>query len=150
MGILENEQNLPASVSNLPKPTPNQIPNACLALPPTSLLHRFCLLLFYFLISLSPSHSFGKSQNSRFLSRAECWVYMARKKIREYDSKRLLKEHLKRLSGIDLQICSAQVGSLDKVVIFFIKLFLKMNVFDQLCDGYLRIDLLGVSVCLSV
>ncbi|KAB5556068.1 hypothetical protein DKX38_006977 [Salix brachista] len=34
---------------------------------------------------------------------------MARKKIREYDSKRLLKEHLKRLSGIDLQICSAQV-----------------------------------------
>ncbi|KAG5244613.1 ATP-citrate synthase alpha chain protein [Salix suchowensis] len=34
---------------------------------------------------------------------------MARKKIREYDSKRLLKEHLKRLSAIDLQICSAQV-----------------------------------------
>lgn len=34
---------------------------------------------------------------------------MARKKIREYDSKRLLKEHLKRLCGIDLQICSAQV-----------------------------------------
>jgi ATP citrate (pro-S)-lyase len=34
---------------------------------------------------------------------------MARKKIREYDSKRLLKEHLKRLSGVDLQICSAQV-----------------------------------------
>ncbi|KAJ3702140.1 hypothetical protein LUZ61_005845 [Rhynchospora tenuis] len=34
---------------------------------------------------------------------------MARKKIREYDSKRLLKEHLKRISGIDLQILSAQV-----------------------------------------
>ncbi|GAY58824.1 hypothetical protein CUMW_189770 [Citrus unshiu] len=34
---------------------------------------------------------------------------MARKKIREYDSKRLLKEHLKRLAGLDLQICSAQV-----------------------------------------
>ncbi|KAL4198745.1 hypothetical protein AMTRI_Chr03g141590 [Amborella trichopoda] len=34
---------------------------------------------------------------------------MARKKIREYDSKRLLKEHLKRLSGIDLDIRSAQV-----------------------------------------
>ncbi|URD84888.1 ATP-grasp domain [Musa troglodytarum] len=34
---------------------------------------------------------------------------MARKKIREYDSKRLLKEHLKRLAGIDLQIRSAQV-----------------------------------------
>lgn len=36
---------------------------------------------------------------------------MARKKIREYDSKRLLKEHLKRLAGIDLQICSAQVNA---------------------------------------
>ncbi|PWZ33725.1 ATP-citrate synthase alpha chain protein 2 [Zea mays] len=35
---------------------------------------------------------------------------MARKKIREYDSKRLLREHLKRLAGIDLQILSAQVG----------------------------------------
>uniref|UniRef100_A0A0A9D6E0 ATP citrate synthase n=1 Tax=Arundo donax TaxID=35708 RepID=A0A0A9D6E0_ARUDO len=34
---------------------------------------------------------------------------MARKKIREYDSKRLLKEHLKRLTGIDLQILSAQI-----------------------------------------
>ncbi|KAL5204630.1 hypothetical protein ABZP36_009501 [Zizania latifolia] len=37
---------------------------------------------------------------------------MARKKIREYDSKRLLKEHLKRLAGIDLQILSAQVTQL--------------------------------------
>ncbi|KAL3515892.1 hypothetical protein ACH5RR_022794 [Cinchona calisaya] len=35
---------------------------------------------------------------------------MARKKIREYDSKRLLKQHLKRLAGFDLQICSAQVN----------------------------------------
>ncbi|KAK6911689.1 ATP-citrate synthase, citrate-binding domain [Dillenia turbinata] len=34
---------------------------------------------------------------------------MARKKIREYDSKRLLKEHLKRLSQIQLHIYSAQV-----------------------------------------
>ncbi|RWW74012.1 hypothetical protein BHE74_00018064 [Ensete ventricosum] len=34
---------------------------------------------------------------------------MARKKIREYDSKRLLKQHLKRLASIDLQLCSAQV-----------------------------------------
>ncbi|CAN6466617.1 unnamed protein product [Victoria cruziana] len=34
---------------------------------------------------------------------------MARKKIREYDSKRLLKQHLKRISGIDLLIRSAQV-----------------------------------------
>ncbi|XP_055801521.1 ATP-citrate synthase subunit alpha chain protein 1-like [Solanum dulcamara] len=33
---------------------------------------------------------------------------MARKKIREYDSKRLLKEHLKRLAGYDLAIKSAQ------------------------------------------
>ncbi|XP_027341222.1 ATP-citrate synthase alpha chain protein 1-like [Abrus precatorius] len=34
---------------------------------------------------------------------------MARKKIREYDSKRLLKEHFKRFSGQDLPIKSAQV-----------------------------------------
>ncbi|KAI5061273.1 hypothetical protein GOP47_0023778 [Adiantum capillus-veneris] len=34
---------------------------------------------------------------------------MARKKIREYDSKRLLREHLKRLAGITLDIYSAQV-----------------------------------------
>ncbi|KAF2292767.1 hypothetical protein GH714_027985 [Hevea brasiliensis] len=34
---------------------------------------------------------------------------MARKKIREYDSKRLLKEHFKRLSGYELPIKSAQV-----------------------------------------
>ncbi|CAH9097145.1 unnamed protein product [Cuscuta epithymum] len=34
---------------------------------------------------------------------------MARKKIREYDSKRLLKEHFKRLGGNDLAIKSAQV-----------------------------------------
>ncbi|XWS63686.1 hypothetical protein CRYUN_Cryun06bG0122900 [Craigia yunnanensis] len=34
---------------------------------------------------------------------------MARKKIREYDSKRLLKEHFKRLSGNDLPIKSAQI-----------------------------------------
>ncbi|TXG69435.1 hypothetical protein EZV62_004370 [Acer yangbiense] len=34
---------------------------------------------------------------------------MARKKIREYDSKRLLKEHFKRLCGHELPIKSAQV-----------------------------------------
>ncbi|KAK7323960.1 hypothetical protein VNO77_27464 [Canavalia gladiata] len=34
---------------------------------------------------------------------------MARKKIREYDSKRLLKEHFKRLSGQELPIKSAQI-----------------------------------------
>jgi len=37
---------------------------------------------------------------------------MARKKIREYDSKRLLKEHFKRLSGKELPIKSAQVSNL--------------------------------------
>ncbi|KAL6008770.1 ATP-citrate synthase alpha chain protein 2 [Asimina triloba] len=41
--------------------------------------------------------------------RGRSGVGMARKKIREYDSKRLLKEHLKRLAGIGLEICSAQV-----------------------------------------
>ncbi|KAK1592772.1 hypothetical protein Q3G72_030087 [Acer saccharum] len=46
---------------------------------------------------------------------------MVRKKIREYDSKRLLKEHLQKLAGIHLPITSAQVtestdltGMLDK------------------------------------
>ncbi|OMO54813.1 ATP-grasp, succinyl-CoA synthetase-type [Corchorus capsularis] len=34
---------------------------------------------------------------------------MVRKKIREYDSKRLLKAHIKRLANIDIPICSAQV-----------------------------------------
>ncbi len=34
---------------------------------------------------------------------------MARKKIREYDSKRLLKAHIKRLAGLDLPINVAQV-----------------------------------------
>ncbi|CAJ2659069.1 unnamed protein product [Trifolium pratense] len=34
---------------------------------------------------------------------------MARKKIREYDSKRLLKEHFKRISGQELPLKSAQV-----------------------------------------
>ncbi|KAL8157073.1 ATP-citrate synthase alpha chain protein 1 [Apium graveolens] len=34
---------------------------------------------------------------------------MARKKIREYDSKRLLKEHYKRITGAELAIKSAQI-----------------------------------------
>lgn len=34
---------------------------------------------------------------------------MARKKIREYNSKRIFKEHLKRLAGIDVDIKAAQV-----------------------------------------
>lgn len=34
---------------------------------------------------------------------------MARKKIREYDSKRLLKNHFKRISGFELPIKSAQI-----------------------------------------
>lgn len=36
---------------------------------------------------------------------------MARKKIREYDSKRLLKEHIKRLAGLDLPLKAAQVST---------------------------------------
>lgn len=34
---------------------------------------------------------------------------MARKKIREYDSKRLLKAHIERLAGLKLPIAVAQV-----------------------------------------
>ncbi|KAL5981644.1 hypothetical protein ACLOJK_015707 [Asimina triloba] len=50
---------------------------------------------------------------------------MARKKIREYDSKRLLKEHLKRLAGVDLQICSAQKMR------FILALFSVLNLLKQ-------------------
>ncbi|KAK4777837.1 hypothetical protein SAY87_018024 [Trapa incisa] len=67
---------------------------------------------------------------------------MARKKMREYDSKRLLKEHLKRLGGYELSIKSAQIRG---VVEEFIKVvftlfqdldftFLEMNPFT-LVDG---------------
>jgi ATP citrate (pro-S)-lyase len=48
---------------------------------------------------------------------------MARKKIREYDSKRLLKEHFKRLSGKDLPIKSAQVSILNHELVSFKYLF---------------------------
>lgn len=41
---------------------------------------------------------------------------MARKKIREYDSKRLLKENFKRLSGYELPIKSAQVSAFSDFV----------------------------------
>jgi hypothetical protein len=37
---------------------------------------------------------------------------MARKKIREYNSKRIFKEHLKRLAGIEVDIKAAQVSPL--------------------------------------
>ena len=37
---------------------------------------------------------------------------MARKKIREFDSKRLIKAHIKRLAGIDLPLNVAQVSRL--------------------------------------
>lgn len=40
---------------------------------------------------------------------------MARKKIREYDSKRLLKEHFKRLAGYELAIKSAKVSKKPKL-----------------------------------
>lgn len=45
------------------------------------------------------------------LCRKQCFhvTIMARKKIREYDSKRLVKEHFKRISGTELAIKSAQV-----------------------------------------
>ncbi|KAK4373186.1 hypothetical protein RND71_008570 [Anisodus tanguticus] len=45
---------------------------------------------------------------------------MARKKIREYDSKRLLKEHFKRLAGYDLAIKSAQaLKAISKLSLFY-------------------------------
>ena len=47
---------------------------------------------------------------------------MARKKIREYDSKRLLKEHFKRFSGRDLPLKSAQVSPSLAPYFVFLKL----------------------------
>ena len=40
---------------------------------------------------------------------------MARKKIREYDSKRLLKTHISRLKGLNLPLNVAQVMSVPHV-----------------------------------
>ena len=54
---------------------------------------------------------------------------MARKKIREYDSKRLLKEHLKRLANIDLQINSAQVSFFNSLAKFCKKLIRSFKIF---------------------
>ena len=70
---------------------------------------------------------------------------MAWKKIREYDSKGLLKEYLKCLSGLDFQICFAQVSiislSIYVSLIFFFVLWAKVNVFidvlHQMVNGYL-------------
>ena len=53
----------------------------------------------------SSAHSFENHKKKEKAKKPK----MARKKIREYDSKRLVKEHLKRLANIDLQIHSAQV-----------------------------------------
>ncbi|KAL3622340.1 hypothetical protein CASFOL_033751 [Castilleja foliolosa] len=63
----------------------------------------------HFSSSESPIHLTLSSPSKPFFRTHYLLRTMARKKIREYDSKRLLKEHLKRLTGIDLQICSAQV-----------------------------------------
>ncbi|KAF8401233.1 hypothetical protein HHK36_012164 [Tetracentron sinense] len=57
---------------------------------------------------------------------------MARKKIREYDSKRLLKENLKRLAGIQLDICSAQISLIiafceKKDDLYFVVLIVKVT-----------------------
>lgn len=61
---------------------------------------------------------------------------MARKKIREYDSKRLLKEHLKRHAGIDLRIRSAQVASsLFSSITPSLILFYELEVDCEVCVG---------------
>ena len=39
---------------------------------------------------------------------------MARKKIREHDSKRLLREHIKRLAGLDLPLKTVQVRTKER------------------------------------
>ena len=58
------------------------------------------------------------------------WVLereLARKKIREYDSKRLLKEHYKRLTGTELGIKSAQVSSISLTLILIASQICFMN-----------------------
>ena len=89
---------------------------------------------------------------------------MARKKIREYDSKRLLKEHLKRLVNIDLQICSAQVNihntyslvflcKLSDLSLVFIvvrgNLFNFCRVFGENLSNWRNLVLMALSVCRS-
>lgn len=39
---------------------------------------------------------------------------MSRKKIREHDSKRLLREHIKRLAGLDLPLKTVQVRTKER------------------------------------
>ena len=69
-----------------------------------------------------PSHQFGCHNSSRSLQELSTytpreWVeprpsrpaVMARKTIREYDSKRLLKAHILRLQGLKLPLNVAQV-----------------------------------------
>ena len=46
---------------------------------------------------------------SFFSSLSLFFLKMARKKIREHDSKRLLREHIKRLAGLDLPLKTVQV-----------------------------------------
>ncbi|KAL0408597.1 UNVERIFIED_CONTAM: ATP-citrate synthase alpha chain protein 1 [Sesamum radiatum] len=74
---------------------------------------------------------------------------MARKKIREYDSKRLLKEHFKRISGSELEIKSAQVemgGCRGPITTFIVEPFVPHNE-----EFYLNIvsDRLGCSISFS-
>lgn len=52
---------------------------------------------------------------------------MARKKIREYDSKRLVKEHYKRISGSELPIKSAQVKNNFMIFYLFLGLWLSFG-----------------------
>ena len=76
-----------------------------LSLRLVSLILCFCEIFLHY-------KSQSSSVSSSLVGAPISELNMARKKIREYDSKRLLKEHLKRLTGIDLQICSAQVSAL--------------------------------------
>lgn len=47
---------------------------------------------------------------------------MARKKIREYDSKRLLKQHIERLAGLKLPLQAAQVLGLPAHMVYLMQL----------------------------
>ena len=63
------------------------------------LSHSIALASSFFFLTFPSSLSLVFSLSSK----------MARKKIREHDSKRLLREHIKRLAGLDLPLKTVQV-----------------------------------------
>ena len=81
-----------------PKKSPSPQPTVSAA------LHKCFIFLLY---------CSGKARwcHPKTYLQASCVIEMARKKIREYDSKRLLKAHILRLKNIKLPLNVTQVSS---------------------------------------